>query len=43
MPGLMGRATLIIKAKFSRFLDRSQNPNRPPTTPTRSSSVSFRT
>ena len=27
MPGLMGRATLIIKAKFSKFLDRSENPN----------------
>jgi phage shock protein A len=27
MPGLMGRATLIVKAKFSKFLDRSENPN----------------
>jgi phage shock protein A len=27
MPGQMGRATLIIKAKFSKFLDRSENPN----------------
>ena len=27
MPGLMGRATLIIKAKFSKFLDKSENPN----------------
>jgi phage shock protein A len=27
MPGLMGRASLIIKAKFSKFLDRSENPN----------------
>ena len=27
MPGLMGRATLIIKAKFSKFLDRKENPN----------------
>jgi phage shock protein A len=27
MPGLMGRATLIVKSKFSKFLDRSENPN----------------
>jgi phage shock protein A len=27
MPGLMGRATLIVKAKFSKFLDRSENPS----------------
>jgi phage shock protein A len=27
MPGLMGRATLIVKAKFSKFLDKSENPN----------------
>ena len=27
MPGLMGRTSLIIKAKFSKFLDRSENPN----------------
>ena len=27
MPGLMGRAMLIVKAKFSKLLDRSENPN----------------
>src|SRR5437763_11104847 len=27
MPGLMGRLTLIIKAKFSKALDRAENPN----------------
>src|ERR1044071_10445296 len=27
MPGLMGRASTIIKAKFSRLLDRAENPN----------------
>jgi len=27
MPGLMGRATTIIKAKFSKLLDRAENPN----------------
>src|SRR5215467_10187118 len=27
MPGLMGRATTIIKAKFSKMLDRAENPN----------------
>ena len=27
MPGLMGRASLIVKAKFSKLLDRSENPN----------------
>src|ERR1044071_5774596 len=27
MPGLMGRASLILKAKFSKLLDRSENPN----------------
>jgi phage shock protein A len=26
MPGLMGRATTILKAKFSRLLDRAENP-----------------
>jgi phage shock protein A len=26
MPGLMGRATLIVKAKFSKALDRAENP-----------------
>jgi phage shock protein A len=27
MPGLMGRATTIVKAKFSKALDRAENPN----------------
>jgi phage shock protein A len=27
MPGLMGRATLIVKAKFSKALDKAENPN----------------
>src|SRR5437870_10571478 len=27
MPGLMGRLTLIIKAKFSKALDPAENPN----------------
>src|SRR2546426_879940 len=27
MPGLMGRMMLIIKAKFSRVLDRAENPS----------------
>src|SRR6478609_9363689 len=27
MPGLMGRLTLIIKSKFSKALDRAENPN----------------
>src|SRR6266700_3207152 len=27
MPGLMGRASTIIKAKFSRLLDHAENPN----------------
>jgi phage shock protein A len=27
MPGLMGRATLIVKSKFSKLLDKSENPN----------------
>jgi len=27
MPGLMGRATTIVKAKFSKLLDRAENPN----------------
>jgi len=27
MPGLMGRATTIVKAKFSKMLDRAENPN----------------
>jgi phage shock protein A len=27
MPGLMGRATLIVKSKFSRLLDKSENPS----------------
>jgi phage shock protein A len=27
MPGLMSRASMIIKAKFSKLLDRSENPN----------------
>ena len=27
MPGLMGRTTLIFKAKFSKALDRAENPN----------------
>ncbi len=27
MPGLMARATTIIKAKFSKLLDRAENPN----------------
>jgi phage shock protein A len=27
MPGLMGRASLIVKAKFSKLLDRNENPN----------------
>jgi phage shock protein A len=27
MPGLMGRLTLIIKAKFSKALDKAENPN----------------
>jgi phage shock protein A len=27
MPGLMGRATTIVKAKFSKVLDRAENPN----------------
>jgi phage shock protein A len=27
MPGLMGRTTTIIKAKFSRLLDRAENPS----------------
>jgi len=26
MPGLMGRATTIVKAKFSKLLDRAENP-----------------
>jgi phage shock protein A len=27
MPGLIGRATLIVKAKFSKLLDRAENPS----------------
>src|ERR687883_324521 len=27
MPGLMGRATTIVKAKFSKLLDRAEDPN----------------
>ena len=27
MPGLMGRLSLIFKAKFSKPLDRAENPN----------------
>ena len=27
MPGLMGRATVIVKSKFSKLLDRAENPN----------------
>ena len=27
MPGLVGRAMLIVKAKFSKVLDRAENPN----------------
>src|SRR5271154_2229971 len=27
MPGLMGRASTIVKAKFSKALDRAENPN----------------
>src|ERR671936_76480 len=27
MPGLMGRATTIVKAKFSKLLDRAENPS----------------
>ncbi|HZQ03947.1 MAG TPA: PspA/IM30 family protein [Gaiellaceae bacterium] len=27
MPGLMGRASTIVKAKFSRLLDRAENPS----------------
>src|SRR5213595_3109552 len=27
MPGLMSRASLVIKAKFSKMLDRAENPN----------------
>src|SRR5262245_66384243 len=27
MPGLMGRASTILKAKFSRILDRAENPS----------------
>ncbi len=27
MPGLMSRAALVIKAKFSKLLDRAENPN----------------
>ena len=27
MPGLMGRATTIVKATFSKMLDRAENPN----------------
>ena len=27
MPGLMGRASTIVKAKFSKVLDRAENPN----------------
>src|SRR5581483_11427984 len=27
MPGLMGRATVIVKAKFSKLLDKAENPN----------------
>jgi phage shock protein A len=27
MPGLMGRASTIVKAKFSKLLDRAENPN----------------
>ena len=27
MPGLMGRATLIVKSKFSKLLDKAENPN----------------
>ena len=27
MPGLMGRLTLIVKAKFSKALDKAENPN----------------
>src|SRR5213080_5518868 len=27
MPGLMSRLTLIIKAKFSKLLDRAENPS----------------
>src|SRR5471030_3275184 len=27
MPGLMARASLIVKSKFSKLLDRSENPN----------------
>src|SRR3954454_20865419 len=26
MPGLMGRASTIVKAKFSKILDRAENP-----------------
>src|SRR3954466_4498292 len=26
MPGLMGRASLVVKAKLSRLLDRAENP-----------------
>src|SRR5207253_5069308 len=26
MPGLMGRATVIVKAKFSKLLDRAEDP-----------------
>src|ERR671938_193597 len=26
MPGLMGRATLVVKAKFSKLLDRAETP-----------------
>jgi len=27
MPGLMGRASTLVKAKFSKLLDRAENPN----------------
>jgi phage shock protein A len=27
MPGLMGRLTMIVKAKFSKALDKAENPN----------------
>src|SRR5579863_1379878 len=27
MPGLMGRTSLIVKSKFSKLLDRTENPN----------------
>jgi len=27
MAGLMGRASTVVKAKFSKLLDRAENPN----------------